>query len=175
MMQIFNGTIRLQGQTHHEVAKRGLTVPEIYILRRIHGSDAVVRLEHVGMADVDPLDERERLDYEYAAGLSNLHDDQKTSVEKMFGADFTPLPEVLRDYDGVMNSKVAALVDFQESEPFQSPDAEDKGAQIRKKAAAKAATKIESIKDFPAIKSEPVKGLPLPKSSTKKTALDAVM
>jgi hypothetical protein len=177
MMQIFNATIRLQGSLIHEVARRGLTVPELYVLRRIHGMDGVVKLQHVGYADIDPLDERERLDYEYAAGLANLHEDQKTTVEKMFGADFSPLPEVYREYEGTLVDKVATLSEFQESEPFQSPNAEDKGAQIRKKAAAKKAASTKTPVDvIPVTAPKDKADLAAVAKASKKTAvLDSVL
>lgn len=163
MMQIFNATVRLGGHTHHEVLKRGLTVPEIYVLRRIHGSDAVVHLEHVGYSEIDPADERERLDYEYKDGLSNLHDEQKTSIEKMLGSDFSPLPQELKDYDGPLNEHEDTLAEFQKPLPYCTPDAEARGATIRRKAAQKVAAKKESAKMFPAMK------------TNKKAALDAVL
>lgn len=171
MMQIFNAIVRLQGQTHHEVYRRGLTVPEIYIIRRIHGNDAVVKLEHAGYADIDPLDERERLDYEYSAGLGNLHEDQKTSVEKMFGADFAPLPEELRDFEGPLVDVKKPLLEFQESVPYASPNSEDKGAQIRKKAAAKVVGKKDAAMNAP--KAAQVK-VPTVKEINR-AALDAVL
>lgn len=164
MMQVFNAIVRLAGQTHHEVAKRGLTVPEIYVLRRIHGNDAVVKLQHVGYAELEPIDERERLDYEYKDGLLNLHEDQKTSIEKMFGADFSPLPEELRDYEGELVEKTATLAEFQESEPYASADAEAKGASIRKKMADKKNAKKDAIKSVPPVS-----------RTLKRTALDAVL
>lgn len=165
MMQIFNAVVRLDGNVIHEVAKRGLTVPEIYILKRLHGDDGVVKIEHVGYADIDPADERERLDFEYGAGLINLHEDRKTSVEKMFGADYAPLVEELREYEGELVDREDTLAEFQKSEPFASPNAEDKGSQIRRKAAAKAAKKKENLKNIPTVN----------KSKTGKAALDAVL
>ena len=43
-MNIYDATIRLCGDTAHEVNKAGLTAAEIMVLRRIHGLDAVVRI-----------------------------------------------------------------------------------------------------------------------------------
>ena len=161
-MQVFNAKVRLQGSVMHEVARRGLTVPEIYVLRRIHGNDGVVDVVHVGDTEVDGADERERLDFEYAAGLANLHEDQKTSIEKMFG-DYSDLPEVLRGYEGALSKRKAALVEYQASEPFESPNAEDKGAQIRRKAEAKKLATKDASKNIPAV------------HSGKKNSLDAVL
>lgn len=152
MMQVFNARIRLAGALETEVSKRGLTVPEIHILRRIHGPDAVVGLEHVGYAEIDPADERERLDYEYGAGLNNLHEDLKTSVEKLFGGDFAPLPEELRDFGGDLVDREDTLSKFQEALPFQSPNHEDRGSVIRKRAAEKKNAKTPAPKEVPPVK-----------------------
>lgn len=150
-MQIFNAYVNLGGEVVNSVAKRGLTPPEIYVLRRLHGDDAVVKIEHVGFADVDHMDERERLDYEYGPGLANLTGDAKTSIEKMFGGDFSPLIEELRGFTGKLTDVEGELFDFQQPLPFASPVAADKGQLIRKRAADKAAAKKtapEDPKDF---------------------------
>jgi hypothetical protein len=167
MMQVFNATINLEGNFANAVARRGLTTPEIYVLRRLHGDDAVIKIEHVGYADVDSADERERLDYEYGAGLANLTGDAKTSIEKMFGGDFAPLIEELRGYNGKLVDREDDLFTFQQPEPFASPIAEDKGTLIRKRAMEKAAAKKavpEDPKDFtPAAKPKKQKPAAEPK------------
>lgn len=163
MMNIFNAKVRLGGALENEVIKRGLTVPEIVILRRIHGNDALIAIEHVGYCELDPIDERERLDYIYGNGLAHLHEDQKTSVEKLFGGDYTPLPEELRDYDGPEVDVHKELEEFQAPEPFASPAIDDRATAIRKKADAKKLGRKEAVKSVPPIK------------AAKRSALDAVV
>lgn len=140
-MQVFNGRVRLGGSLQHEVYKRGLTTPEILVLRKLHGHDGVVGLEHAGNADVDDDDERERLQYLYGDGLAALSEDQKTSIEKMFST-YGALPQQLKDYTGEFSDKEDELEEFQKSLPFASPNAEDEGKQKKKaKAEQKAAAK----------------------------------
>lgn len=165
MMNVFNATVRIGGMLEQEVAKRGLTIPEIIVLRRLHGNDGVINIEHAGYADVDSIDERERLDYIYGNGLSHLHEDQKTSIEKLFGGDYTPLPEELRDYSGAIVDKEDELEEFQRPIPYASPAAEDRGTTIRKKADAKKAAKKEAIKSTPSVNQK----------REKKSALESVL
>lgn len=114
-MHVFNATIRLQGAIGNEVPKYGLTVPEVHILRQLHGTDGVVNLKHVGTAlDLDSDEERERLSFLYDEGLANLGDDIKTSVDKMFGGSFTDLPTKLKGFEGPFSKEEAFLEEFQE-------------------------------------------------------------
>lgn len=165
MMQVFNATVRIGGMLEQEVLKRGITVPEIIVLRRLHGNDGVINIKHVGYADVDAIDERERLDYIYGNGLSHLHEDQKTSIEKLFGGDYTPIPEELREYEGKFVDKEDDLEEFQKPEPYSSPAYEDRATAIRKKAEAKRADKKEFIKNTPVASAR----------KDKKSALESVL
>lgn len=47
-MQIYDAKVRLLGSLNNEVLKYDITPPEIAILQRIHGRDAVVDIEKVG-------------------------------------------------------------------------------------------------------------------------------
>lgn len=124
-MEVFNGIVRLEGNPLNEVYKRGLTVPEILILNKIHdprSNAAVVKLQHAGtIEDFDDQEERERLEYMYDSGLASLHEDYKTSVKKMF-SEYGPLPTDLKTYEGEYVDKVGELEEFQASEPFASPN-----------------------------------------------------
>lgn len=113
-MNVFNAKIRLAGSIGNEVHKWGLTVPELIILRVLHGTDGVVDIQHAGIADIDDIEERERLSTVYDEGLMNLGDDAKTSVSKMFGGDYNPLPSELRGYAGSFSAKDGFLEEFQE-------------------------------------------------------------
>ncbi len=93
-MNFYDATIRLQGDTAHEVNKKGLTAAEIMVLRRIHGLDAVVRIVPVPPSQAvlgrSQREERDRLrklycDRDLTAGL----------VNELFGPDHTPLPTTL--------------------------------------------------------------------------------
>lgn len=140
-MQVFNAVVRLQDSLMNEVPKRGLTVPEIYILRRIHGAGAVVKIEHVGDTVVDGLEERTRLSYLYDGGLAALNDDQKTSVRKMFGEEYASLPEELQGYSGKLVKREDDLENYQREEPYSDAEADEEAKMLRtgKRTKAKAA------------------------------------
>ena len=104
-MNFYNATVRLRGDTAHEVEKKALTAAEIMVLRRIHGLDAVVRVVAVpaplGGPEWSHREERDRLrklycDKELTAGL----------VNELFGPDHIPLPATL-DADEEVQAEVA--------------------------------------------------------------------
>jgi hypothetical protein len=98
-MDFYKAKVRLRGDVRHEVAKPRLSTPEIYILRFIHGEDAVVEIELAQKnVEVDAHEERQRLHRVYGEGLANL--EKKTSVTEIFGQGFTPLPESLPEFRG---------------------------------------------------------------------------
>jgi len=139
-MEVFNAVVRLGGSLQNEVNKYGLTVPEILVLRKIHGDDGVVKIQHVGECFIDDDDERSRLHQIYGTGLEALHEDQKTSVEKMFGT-YAPLPEELKGYEGPrVDVEKDDLEEFQEAPAYVSPSFKDKKearkADLEKKRAA---------------------------------------
>lgn len=51
--QLVNATVRLSGQMTHSVAKVGLTIPEVVMLRVVHGNDAVINIERMDIADME--------------------------------------------------------------------------------------------------------------------------
>ncbi len=93
-MNIYDATIRLKGDTAHEVNKTGLTAAEIMVLRRIHGLDAVVRIvptdAYLSRAPHTHREERDRLRKLYC-------DREETAmlVNELFGPDHIPLPITL--------------------------------------------------------------------------------
>lgn len=91
-MHIYDATVRLGGDTAHEVDKSGLTAPEIMVLRRLHGLDAVVRIKPVQPrgGPFNHRAERDRL-----RGLYGDRDATAGLVNELFGPDHTPLPTTL--------------------------------------------------------------------------------
>ncbi len=93
-MNLYNAAIRLQGDTAHEVEKKGLTAAEIMVLRRIHGLDAVVRI----VAVPPSLDAPGRSQREERDRLRKLYCDRDLTaglVNELFGPDHIPLPATL--------------------------------------------------------------------------------
>ncbi|MFA5712252.1 hypothetical protein [Mycolicibacterium sp.] len=74
-----------------------VTVPEILVLRRLHGDDAVLGIQPApeGQANVDRTDaqERERLKRRY----DNPTPDSEPLVDRLFGPAHHPLPKTLSD------------------------------------------------------------------------------
>ena len=107
-MNIYDATIRLSGDTAHEVNKAGLTAPEIMVLRRIHGLDAVVRIVPAevppagGNSGLSNREERDRLRKLYC-------DRQETAmlVNELFGPDHIPLPTTLDEDEEVVAERAA--------------------------------------------------------------------
>lgn len=66
-MQLSNITVAIGGEAGMTVHKERVTVPEIMILRAVHGEDAVRNIEVIEDADVDSADERTRLGSIYKA------------------------------------------------------------------------------------------------------------
>jgi hypothetical protein len=93
-MLTFNAKVRLSGSTQNEVRKEGLTAPEVILLRRIHGEDAVLELERGPDVARDDYEERQRLQAVYGESkqVAKL-------VQDLFGAEFTPLPKTVPGVD----------------------------------------------------------------------------
>lgn len=63
-MEYANATVRIGGSLLHTVDKVGLTVPEVIVLRMVHGSDAVVNLKYCPLKDA-PYGKKHKDDEEY--------------------------------------------------------------------------------------------------------------
>lgn len=93
-MEFYKCKVRLKGDVRNEVRKAEVSAPEVLILRKIHGDDAVVAIESLGNRKVKDADERDRLQHAYAGGLGNA----KTSMVQLFG-EYAPLPKTLPETD----------------------------------------------------------------------------
>ena len=60
-MQVCNCSVNIGGEAGMSVVKNYVTVPEIMVLRAIHGEDAVRNIEVVSNDDIDSNEERSRL------------------------------------------------------------------------------------------------------------------
>lgn len=88
VMEYANVEIRLGGNLHNTVIKE-VSAPEIAVLRKIHGADAVNRIVKTRVDTVVNRAERERLEVAYG----------KDVIIAAFGGEFAKLPEVLGDVD----------------------------------------------------------------------------
>lgn len=100
-MQQYKVTVKLGDSNDHIVSGKIVTIPEIAILRRVHGDNAVqVTAKHAEPAmfvDGDftrprsEAEERERLRLIYDAATP----DAEPLVDRLFGGSLTPLPTKL--------------------------------------------------------------------------------
>ena len=97
-MQLYSAKVRLGNSLHNEVVKVDVTVPEIIVLRHVHGtmSDngvstvdpaSVVDIKQTGENTLSDDQERTRLAACYSVALKKLD----TSINQLFGAA-GPLP-----------------------------------------------------------------------------------
>jgi hypothetical protein len=89
-MDVYKAKVRLTGSMLNEVRREELTAPEILLLQRIHGGDAVLEIEKTGTAKVNHREERERLYLGYRAAINNKT--QTHFVEELFGPNHMDLP-----------------------------------------------------------------------------------
>lgn len=89
-MDLYSGKVRLAGDMRNEVRKTNLTAPEVLLLRRIHGNDALTELEKTGSMKVDHQAERQRLYTDYPAAINT--DAKRHYVEELFGPNHQDLP-----------------------------------------------------------------------------------
>lgn len=99
-MQICDCTVRLSGDQLHAVRKRGVTVAEIYLLRQIHGADAVIDIQPVKQDKRSHEEERDRLRKKYRRQIQNVNPDGASNiVDSVYGGPdvSTKMPVNLKD------------------------------------------------------------------------------
>lgn len=87
-MQICNITVAIGGDAGMTVHKERVTVPEIMILRAVHGEDAVRSIEVIEDVEMDSSEERIR--------LGSVYKNPETVVRDVLGAHGA-LPKTLDD------------------------------------------------------------------------------
>jgi hypothetical protein len=70
-MRQFACKVRLSGSLYNEVPKSDVTVPEIIILRVIHGGEAVAEIVEVEGVKRSDAEERDRLAHIYGGAIKN--------------------------------------------------------------------------------------------------------
>lgn len=70
-MRQFACKVRLSGSLYNEVPKSDVTVPEIIILRTIHGGEAVADIVEIDAVKRTDAEERDRLAHTYGAAIKN--------------------------------------------------------------------------------------------------------
>ena len=81
-MKTYLCSVRLAGSMQHVTTNKRVTVPEIAVLRRVHGEDAVIDVRPAGETTRTDAEERERLRKTY----DNATPDSEPLVDRLFGA-----------------------------------------------------------------------------------------
>lgn len=96
-MQICDCDVRLSGDQLHRVRKR-VTVAEIYVLRQLHGADAVVNITPVKQDKRSHQEEIERLRRKYRRPIQNINPNGSGNiVDSLFGGPSPNVPVNLAD------------------------------------------------------------------------------
>ena len=66
METTYRANVALNGELGSQILKEGLTAPEIRLLIHVHGLGAVFNIAMSGKADLNSMDERERLNSAYS-------------------------------------------------------------------------------------------------------------
>lgn len=90
-MRQFACKVRLSGNLYNEVPKSEVTIPEINILRVIHGGDAIVDIKEIKPVDRTDAEERDRLAQIYGAAIKNRQE-IVGGLPALIGFAGTPLP-----------------------------------------------------------------------------------
>jgi hypothetical protein len=85
-MEYANVEIRLAGSLENTVLKE-VSVPEIPVLKAIHGHDSVLNIKKSRLGEVNSKEERERLERQYTPAI----------VEKLFPGVLNKLPTTLAE------------------------------------------------------------------------------
>lgn len=94
-MQTYKVKVRLAGAVTNEVVKENVTAAEVFILRAMHGGDAVAVIEKQKMDKRSHAEERKRLYHVYANPEHNMPDAVKKKTDMirgLFGHDSMDLP-----------------------------------------------------------------------------------
>jgi len=77
MENVYRANVAIGGDTGHTVVKNGITVPELAVLRHLHGTGAIDRIVLTGKDNMSTDSERER--------LGKLYKEKFTEVYGAFG------------------------------------------------------------------------------------------
>ena len=65
MENVYRANVAIGGDTGHTVVKNGISVPELAVLRHLHGAGAIDRIVLTGKANMSTATARERLAHIY--------------------------------------------------------------------------------------------------------------
>ncbi len=119
-MHIYSAKVRLGGKLLNEVQMADITAAEIFVLRGIHGGDAVVEIKHTGTANRSDAKERERLIGSVGDSIPRYREDQ---YRRIFPTDFSPLPQFLPQTVAEANEEEGANEEISDIVPLEAAPA----------------------------------------------------
>jgi len=124
-MQLYTGTIRLSGSLFNEVKKDDLTAPEITVLKRIHGGDAIHGIVANKHVDRDDAQERARLHNIYGRALARIKN--VGTLDALLGPEGVPLAKSVPGVDSLPAPKTgrrasAPVVEMSPADPIEQTE-----------------------------------------------------
>jgi hypothetical protein len=110
-MQICKCTVAIGGDPGMTITKERVTVPELMILRAVHGDDAVRNIEVTGESDVSSPEERERLISIYVNPVGVVKDTVGAAGALPKTIDESGIPEDFIIDSGAKKSKKASATE----------------------------------------------------------------
>lgn len=164
-MQLVHCTVNLAGDPRYQTKRNHVSVPEILVLKAVHGDDAVVDIVYAGERSADG-------EYERLMNFYGKKEEIKEKIEKMFpGGQYATLPKNL---DQINLAEVATP---EIVEAFNAAEAERKAAE---KAAEKAVKAVRTRREIALAEADEAQDEeaelirpPVKKTSTARTRQDA--
>jgi hypothetical protein len=110
-MQVCNCTVAIGGDAGMTITKERVTVPELMVLRAVHGEDAVRNISVIGKSDVSSPEERERLISIYIAPAGIVKDTVGAAGSLPKTLDESGIPEDFIIDSGAKKSKKASATE----------------------------------------------------------------
>jgi hypothetical protein len=100
MFKLYSCKLRIGGSVLNEIRKSDVTAPEIDVLRKLHGADAVLEIKETGEVQRSDRAERDRIEGIYASPTNSVGESlakKQRMLADLFGHARNPLPKVLED------------------------------------------------------------------------------
>ncbi len=100
MFKLYSCKLRLDGSVLNEIRKFDVTVPEIEVLKILHGSDSVVDIKETGEVKRSDRDERARIEAIFASPANAMGESlakKKRMLTDLFGHERMALPKEIEE------------------------------------------------------------------------------
>ena len=100
MFKLYSCKLRLGGSVLNEIRKFDVTVPEIEVLKVLHGSDSVVDIKETGEVARSDREERARIENIFASPANSMGESlakKKRMLTDLFGHERMALPKEIEE------------------------------------------------------------------------------